>query len=80
MSDTRVVYITSLTMAAPGRLIYHAANRRSWKTADCGRAICRQLWAQADDTWTYIPMMVPMRRDTADLIGRPCSVCKWENE
>jgi len=75
-SDASVVFIGRLTMAAPGRLVYHAPRRHNWERTDCGRTIYRIVETDIGRR-IHIPEIMPCRRDTADRIGRPCEKCRW---
>lgn len=70
-SDASIVFIEerSLTMARPGRCVYHLSRRWTYGSVTrCGRVI----WSSDED---YKPTLVPIRRDNASRIGRPCLVC-----
>lgn len=75
--DASIVWIRSLTMRAPGSLVYHAiARRRRYDKTECGLKLYRvDRQGEPTEHWTY--HLTPCRRDTADRIGRPCERCRW---
>lgn len=76
-SDASVVFIEarSLTMARPGRCIYHLSRRWTYGSVTrCGRVI----WRPSSDPGMVT--LVPMRRDNASRIGRPCRVCGADDD
>jgi len=80
MSDRRIVFVRTLIMAPPGKVIYHNAAPRKWDVTECGRRISHVLYLQGTsdpDRWDND--MIPLRRDLADLIGRPCASCRWRD-
>lgn len=79
MSDTRVVFLSRLTMGPPGSLVFHNAARRMWDRTECGRRIAHELLDRDLKPVAYESDMVPCRRDIADAIGRPCTKCRWRD-
>ena len=73
MTDASLVYITrrSLTMTAPGTVVYHMATRGGWgERTGCGITI----WSNDRREWT----LVPVRRDIAKCFSRLCTICRTE--
>lgn len=68
MSGASLVYVADLSKSPVGSVIYHSADY--WATdvrTHCGR----WLFTDSDQE-----LMIPVRRDIAEAIGRLCSVCE----
>ena len=74
MTDTSIVYITSLRLTPPGEVVFHAPNLK-WNRTECGLAIDPEKGFPGQVLG--VSEMVACRRDTAELIGRPCGRCLW---
>lgn len=77
-SDASIVFIEgrSLTMARPGRGVYHLTRRWTYGSVTrCGRII----WTsnRGDDRTVTL---VPIRRDNASRIARPCRICGADDD
>lgn len=78
-SDASIVFIEgrSLTMARPGRGVYHLSRRWTYGSVTrCGRII----WAPTSSPEHEKVSLVPIRRDNASRIARPCRICGAETE
>ena len=74
MRDASIVYVTdrTLTMAPPGRAVYHVPAHRDYRTRTwCGRVI----WSNDQRDWG----LVPMRRDNASCFARVCERCDMDH-
>lgn len=78
-SDARVVFFPRLTAGPPGSLVFHNMARRMWDRTECGRVTSKMVTDPTGKPAWYQPEMVPCRRDIADLIGRPCAICRWRD-
>lgn len=74
-ADARPVLIKRLSAHPPGSLVYHSPARH-WERTDCGLPLLHRTGLPGQERW--INEMVPVRRDTAERIGRPCRKCRWE--
>ena len=73
MTDAGIVYITgrSLTMVAPGTVVYHKSSHRDYRTHTCCGIT---IWSNDQREWT----LVPLRRDIATCFARLCERCYTE--
>lgn len=68
MTDASVVFVTRMTGAPPGSVVYHLP--RGWgEWTRCGRHIC-------DPAQNYRSLMIHVRRDVAEHIGYLCGICR----